>query len=154
MRSKDAQKQLARTSLNDFKHRHCCVPPVNQRGSVGPNNEHVSFHNFPEKEDLREISIHAIRKDEGRLFHRTKTTKVCSLYFKEDDIRKGLGGRVSVKRNAFPCKFAWKSSSRKRRQPSDRLPVESKTMKFGRETHRAWKWKAWAPVWFEHLFKS
>ena len=63
--------------------RHCCVPLCNQRGSVGPGNEHVSFYNFPEEEGLRKVWIHAIRRDVGRFFHITETTKCVPCILKK-----------------------------------------------------------------------
>ena len=53
-------------------------------------------------------------------------TKVCSLHFRESEIKKGLGGkRMSVDITAVPSKFAWRTSRRKR--PSARFsPKKSK----------------------------
>ena len=48
-----------------------------------PNNEHVSFYNFPEEEGLRKVWIHAIRRDVGRFFHITKTTKCVPCILKK-----------------------------------------------------------------------
>ena len=53
-------------------------------------------------------------------------TKVCSLHFRESEIKKGLGGKkMSVDITAVPSKFAWRTSRRKR--PSARFsPKKSK----------------------------
>ena len=53
-------------------------------------------------------------------------TKVCSLHFRESEMKKGLGGKkMSVDITAVPSKFAWRTSRSKR--PSARFsPKKSK----------------------------
>ncbi|XP_078366265.1 uncharacterized protein LOC144650453 [Oculina patagonica] len=104
--------------MSSSTNRHCCVPLCTQRGKNGPAGQNVSFFNFPNEEELRKQWIHAIRREVGSFFQVTKSTKVCSLYFNERDIKKSLGGRrPQLKANAIPSRFAWKGSSPRKRPP-------------------------------------
>ncbi|PFX18049.1 hypothetical protein AWC38_SpisGene17604 [Stylophora pistillata] len=65
--------------------------------------------------------IHALRRDVGSFFRISEALKVCSLDFQLSDISKGLGGRMSLNKNAVPSIFAWKQTSpRKRLSPTER----------------------------------
>ena len=105
--------------MNDNKspqNRYCCVPLCSQKGSTGPNGEKVGFFSIPAEKDLREQWLHAIRRDTGKHFSVTEATKVCSLHFKKEEVKKSLGiGRFSYVDGAVPSFFAWKRSSPRKR---------------------------------------
>ena len=74
-------------AMNKYKStqsRYYCVPLYNQKGSKGPNGEKVGFFNIPTDKYLREQWLHAIRRDTGKHFTNTNSTKVCYLHFKND----------------------------------------------------------------------
>ena len=77
--------------MNKYKstqNRYCCVPLCNQKGSKGPNGEKVGFFNIPTDKYLREQWLHAIRRDTGKHFTNTNSTKVYYLHF--NPIQTGL----------------------------------------------------------------
>ena len=69
--------------------------------------------------------IHAIHREEEKNFKvSSSATKVCSLHFRPEDLRKSLSGRVYVADGAIPSKFAWSIlSPRKRKAPPFRQPL-------------------------------
>ena len=109
----------------------CCVPQCNQQGVTTPTGEIVSYFSFPSLLLRRKQWIHAIRREEGKNFKISlNATKVCSLHFRPDDLRKSLSGRIYVADDAIPSKFAWSiPSPRKRKAPTLRQPlVQSKNI--------------------------
>ena len=103
---------------------HCCVPECNQKGVKSPTGEKVSFFEFPNQSSLRKRWIHAIRRDEGKNWQITRDTKVCSLHFRREDLRKSLAGRTYLVDGCVPSRFAWSiPSPRKRKAPTERLPL-------------------------------
>jgi len=48
------------------------------------------------------------KKDLGRDFSISEGTRVCSMHFKPEDLKKSLNGRISPKPGAVPSIFAWK----------------------------------------------
>ena len=101
---------------------NCCVPLCNQRGTIDANGKRVGFFNFSKDPNLRGQWLQKIRRDVGTKFKLTEITKVCSLHFRESEIKKGLGGKkMSVDITAVPSKFAWHTSPRKRLPPSARF---------------------------------
>ena len=103
---------------------HCCVPECNQNGVKSPTGEKVSFFEFPNQSLLRKRWIHAIRRDEGKNWQITRDTKVCSLHFRREDLRKSLAGRTYLVDGCVPSRFAWSiPSPRKRKAPTERLPL-------------------------------
>ncbi|KAM7444500.1 hypothetical protein ABFA07_006897 [Porites harrisoni] len=103
---------------------HCCVPECNQKGVKSPMREKVSFFEFPNQSSLRKRWIHAIRRDEGKNWQITRDTKVCSLHFRREDLRKSLAGRTYLVDGCVPSRFAWSiPSPRKRKAPTERLPL-------------------------------
>lgn len=69
--------------------------------------------------------INAIRRDTGKHFTITDATKVCSLHFKREHLKRSLGiGRLNYFYGAVPSVFAWKGVhlERDRRQRSERPP--------------------------------
>ena len=103
---------------------HCCVPECNQKGVKSPTGEKVSFSEFPNESSLRKRWIHAIRRDEGKNWQITRDTKVCSLHFRREDLRKSLAGRIYLVDGCVPSRFAWSiPSPRKRKAPTERLPL-------------------------------
>ena len=85
-----------------------------------PSEGSEIFHRSPLKWKQR---IHAIRWDEGKEFTIAEGTKVCSLHFRLEDLRKSFYGRAYVVRRCcnticlvsiFPKKeksSSWKTSS-------------------------------------------
>ena len=107
---------------------HCCVPLCSQQGYRLANGEKVSYFNFPKDKTARKQWIHAIRRDEGNYFKIHDKTKVCSLHFKPDDLKKSLNGRIFVKEGNIPSKFEWKlESPKKRKAPTFRQPLVKNT---------------------------
>ena len=107
------------------QNRYCCVPRCNQKGSTSPNGEKVGFFNLPTDQPARDQWLHAIRRDTGKHFTITDTTKVCSLHFKREHLKRSLGiGRLNYFYGAVPSVFAWKGVhlERDRRQRSERPP--------------------------------
>ena len=109
---------------------HCCVPLCTKKGyREEETGEKVSYFKFPTEEGLRKLWIHAIRRDEGKSFQISNTTKVCSRHFKSDDLKKSLNGVISLRKGAVPSVFAWKRSSpRKRPPPTLRIPSTAATV--------------------------
>ena len=98
------------------QNRYCCVPLCNQKGTTGPNGEKVGFFSIPTDTSLRAQWLHAIRRDTGKHFTITDSTKVCSLHFKNEHLEKSLGiGRLSCVDGAVPSVFEWKRSSPQKR---------------------------------------
>ena len=100
------------------QNRYCCMPLCNQKGTTGPNGEKVGFFSIPTDTSLRAQWLHAIRRDTGKHFTITDSTKVCSLHFKNEHLKKSLGiGRLSYVDGAVPSVFEWKRSSPRKRPP-------------------------------------
>ena len=105
----------------------CCVPNCNQKGYSTSSGEKVSFFNFPKEPLIRKQWIHAIRRDEGKDFVITERTKVCSLHFRSEDLRKSINGRIYIKEGGVPSKFDWSGPSpKKRKAPTERQPLPAK----------------------------
>ena len=102
----------------------CCVPECNQKGKKTTTGEKVSFFEFPRSPLRRKQWIHAIRREEGKEFKIGHGTKVCSLHFRREDIRKSSNGRAYVAAGGVPSRFAWSvPSPRKRKAPPKRHPL-------------------------------
>jgi hypothetical protein len=100
---------IARDSEN--MPQNCCVPgctkKVYEEGGVK-----ISFHKFPEDEELFRKWIVAIRRDIGKEFKVTEHTRVCSRHFKSRDYVASLTGRKrTLKTTAVPSVFFWKEGS-------------------------------------------
>ena len=105
----------------------CCVPKCNQKGYSTLSGEKVSFFNFPKEPLIRKQRIHAICRDEGKDFVITERTKVCSLHFRSEDLRKSINGRIYIKEGGVPSKFDWSGPSpKKRKAPTERQPLPAK----------------------------
>ena len=106
------------------RNRYCCVPLCSQKGTTGPNGDNVGFFIIPTEKCLREKWLHAIRRDTGKHFSITDSTKVFSLHFKGEHLKKSLGiGRLTYVDGAVPS--AWKRSSPRKRPPTrPRAPRE------------------------------
>jgi len=101
------------------RNRYCWVPICDQKGSTGSNGEKVGYFSIPTKKHLREQWLHAIRREPGK-HSVTNFTKICSLHFKDEHLKKSFGiGRLTYVEGAVPSVFAWKRSSPKKR-PSPR----------------------------------
>ena len=109
----------------------CCVPECNQKEKKTSTGEKVSFFKFPRSPVTRKQWIHAIRREEGKEFKIVDGTKVCSLHFRREDIRKSFNGRVYVVASGVPSRFAWSvPSPRKRKAPPKRHPLPPKKKLF------------------------
>ena len=95
----------------------CCVPDCYQRGDLTPAGTKVNYFNFPKALLQRKQWFHAIRRDEGKHFRVTDKTKVCSLHFRSEDLRKSLNRRIFLRDGAVPSKFAWTVPSPTKRKP-------------------------------------
>lgn len=96
----------------------------------------MSFFEFPRTPLRRKQWIHAIRRDEGKEFTITEGTKVCSLHFRREDLRKSLSGRAYVVPGGVPTRFAWSvPSPRKRKGPPEKHPLPKKKLFTSASTH-------------------
>ncbi|CAN7951069.1 unnamed protein product [Ixodes pacificus] len=85
---------------------HCCVPQCSQRGPKDEEQNKVSYFGFPKDKELFKKWIVAIRRDEGKHFKVTKSTKVCSKHFKDKDFLPGyVNGRKFLKEGIVPSAF-------------------------------------------------
>ena len=109
---------------------HCCVPLCTKKGyRQEETRKKVSYFKFSTEEGLRKLWIHAIWRYEGKNFHISNTTKVCSGHFKYDDLKKSFNGLVSLRKVAIPSVLAWKRSSpRKRPPPTPSIPSTAATV--------------------------
>ena len=86
----------------------CCVPQCNEQGFTTQTGEKVLYFSFPSLLLQRKQWIHAIHREEEKNFKvSSSATKVCSLHFRPEDLRKSLSNRVYVADGAIPSKFAW-----------------------------------------------
>ena len=100
---------------------HCCVPECTKKGYREDDGSEVSYFVFPKEKTLRKKWIHAIRREEGKHFKISESTKVCSRHFRETDLKKSLAGMISLRPNAVPSLFSWtRTSPRKRKAPIQR----------------------------------
>ena len=98
---------------------HCCVPNCTKKGYREDDGSKVSYFVFPAEKTLRKKWIHAIRREEGKHFTITQSTKVCSRHFRDYDLKKSLAGRISLQPNAVPSLFSWtRTSPRKHKAPT------------------------------------
>ena len=105
----------------------CCVLNCLQKGYTSSLGEKVSFFNLPKAPPIRKQWIHAIRREEGKAFVITERTKVCSLHFRSEDLRKSINGRIYIKEGGVPSKFDWSGPSpKKRKAPTERQPLPAK----------------------------
>ena len=72
---------------------HCCVPECTKKGYREEDGTKVSFFKFPIENAMKKKWLHAIRREEGKYFKVTKSTRVCSRHFREGDIKKTLSGK-------------------------------------------------------------
>ena len=102
---------------------HCCVPLCTKKGYQDEvTGAKISYFRLPTKENQRKQWIQAIRRDLGKKFSTSNSTKVCSRHFKDEDFKITLTHVVSLKPGVVPSVFAWKRSSpRKRPLPAPRL---------------------------------
>ena len=105
----------------------CCVPECKQKGKKTPTGEKVSFFEFPRSPLRRKQWIHAIRREEGKEFKIVHGTKVCSLHFRREDVRKSSNGRTCVAAGCVLSRFAWSVPfPKKRKAPPKRHPLPPK----------------------------
>ncbi|XP_056009435.1 uncharacterized protein LOC125676468 [Ostrea edulis] len=104
---------MASTLDGGKNERHCCVPNCNGNGRRNPE---LSFHQIPQRLELRKAWIHAIRRDPGPLFRRDD--------FKWTPVRKTL------KKESVPSIFNWKSDEKAARREIFKHPVPEKMPRF------------------------
>ncbi|KAK3096231.1 hypothetical protein FSP39_024789 [Pinctada imbricata] len=85
---------------------YCCVPLCT---SDGRRDKGVSFFSWPNDSEMSKRWIIAIRRDVGPYFKLTKSTRVCSKHFHEDDFESTTQFtlRRRIKKSAIPSIFAW-----------------------------------------------
>ena len=104
----------------------CCIPKCNQKGKKTSTGEKVYFFEFPPS-TLRKKWI----RREGKEFKIVELTKVCSLHFRHEDIRKSFNGQAYVVAGGIPSRFPWSvPSQRKRKAPLERHPLPPKKKLF------------------------
>lgn len=92
----------------------------------------VSYFGFPKDKELFKRWIIAVRRDEGKHFKVTQSTKVCSKHFRDDDFFPGyVNGRKFLKEGIVPSTFRFSAQKVPRRklqrhnaQPVNRSPVD------------------------------
>lgn len=91
---------------------HCCVPGCTKKGYL-EEGQKISYFIFPTDKSLRKQWTHAIRRDEGKQFQISGSTKVCSRHFKTEDFQRLLGGsKINLKPVVVPTVFSWRTSPR------------------------------------------
>ena len=100
------------------------------------NGMKISFHKFPDHEDVFRQWIVAIRRDIGVNFQVTQNSRVCSHRFKPSDYIHSLTGRKkTLKSSGVSSVFPWmKGSPAKRRAPKHRSLIKKKSPKKTSET--------------------
>lgn len=53
----------------------------------------MGFFTFPKDPNIRKQWLQKIRRDVGPNFSLTKDTKICSLHFREEEIKTGISGK-------------------------------------------------------------
>ncbi|KAJ7375864.1 hypothetical protein OS493_038394, partial [Desmophyllum pertusum] len=101
-----------------------------------PRERKCHFFEFPRTPLRRKQWIHAIRRDEGKEFTITEGTKVCSLHFRREDLRKSFkwtslcGARLCSNKICLVCSFP-----EKRKGPPERHPLPKKKLFTSASTH-------------------
>jgi len=104
---------------------HCCVPECTKKGYREEDGSKGSYFQFPSENMLKKKWIHVIRRDEGKDFKISESTKVCSRHFRKEDLKKTLAGKICLKSGAVPSIFSWiRTSPRKRKPPTERYTCE------------------------------
>ena len=76
---------------------NCCVPLCTKKDKRdNQTGKKISFFRFAKEENLKKQWIHAIRRDVGPNFSINKGTRVCSRHFREEDLQRGLNGKVEA----------------------------------------------------------
>ena len=94
----------------------CCIPNCNQKGYTSSSGEKVSFSNFPKAPLIIKQWRHAIHREEGKDFIIVQRTKVCSLHFRSEDLRKSFNRRIYIKGGVISSKSDWSGTSQKKRK--------------------------------------
>ena len=97
------------------------APECMKKGYREEDGTKVSFFKFPIENPMKKKWLHAIRRDEVQYFNLTKSTRVCSRYLREGDIKKFLSGKNELKNGVVPSVFPWiRTSPHKRKEPMER----------------------------------
>ena len=98
---------------------HCCVPEWTKKGCRDENADKISFFKFPiDDPQLKRTWLHAIRRDEGKLFKVPEATKVCSRHFRPGEIKQTLAGKNELRAGVVPSVFASIRTSPRKRKDS------------------------------------
>ena len=76
---------------------HCCVVECTKKGHWEEDGSKVSYFQFLSENMLKKKWIHAIRRDGGKNFKISESTKVCSRHFRKEDLKKTPAGEISLK---------------------------------------------------------
>ena len=76
---------------------HCCVPGCTKEGYREEHGSKVSYFQFPREKIVKKKWIQVIRRDEGKDFKISDSTKVCSRHFRNEDLKKTLAGKICLK---------------------------------------------------------
>ena len=108
-----------------------CSVPCCPKKVYGENGVKISYHRFPDGQDVFKQWIVAIRRDVGVNFQVTEHSRVCSRHFKPSDYKCSIAGRKNnLKDTAVPSVFAWKKGSPvKQKPPKHRSPIKRKSPK-------------------------
>jgi len=82
---------------------HCCVPECTKKGYREEDGSKVSYFQFPTENMLKKKS--AIRRDEGKDFKISESTRVCSRHFRKEDLKKTLTGKICLKSGTVPSRY-------------------------------------------------
>ncbi|XP_039274666.2 THAP domain-containing protein 2-like [Styela clava] len=93
---------------------HCCVPLCNGDRRYSPN---LSFHSFPKDVKRKRAWIVNIRREPGKYFQVTRSTRVCGKHFRPEDIYESPSGRRLLHYNSVPSIFSWTKSVPERPLP-------------------------------------
>ncbi|CAN7975661.1 unnamed protein product, partial [Ixodes persulcatus] len=90
----------------------------------------VSYFGFPKDKELFKRWIIAIRRDEGKHFKVTQSTKVCSKHFRDEDVFPGyVNGRKVLKEGIVPSTFRFSAQKvpRRKLQRHNAQPVNNRS---------------------------
>ena len=99
---------------------HCCVPGCTKEGYREEHGSKVSYFQFPREKIVKKKWIQAIRRDEGKDFKISDSTKVCSRHFRNEDLKKTLAGKICLKPGAIPSIFFLDSHVASQEETTDR----------------------------------
>ncbi|XP_038077625.1 uncharacterized protein LOC119745381 isoform X2 [Patiria miniata] len=120
-----------KTSLEKKRHLYyCCVPQCTNSSQHNPEQK-LSFHKFPDDENLRKVWAARIHRIIGPNFQIKYETKVCSAHFKPGEFVRVFGTKRKLKKGAVPSIFKWTAGIKERPHSLNRRPsVLNGTLRF------------------------